>query len=100
MFQQAQGCILSFFSVEKGNGGEEAGMQFIQSVTDTCWGIISKSYSEAAPNTGPAGLGTEEGWGWVVGVRNNRLTLLLIIPSLNYQGHLEACSPGCCGGKS
>jgi len=65
--------------VGKGNVGGETGMQFIQSMTDTCWGIISKSYSGAAPNTGPAGLGTEEGWGWAVGVRNHRLTLLLII---------------------
>ena len=83
--------------MEKGNGGEETGMQFIQSMTDTRWGIISKSYSGAAPDTGPAGLGTDERWGLGVGVRNYRLTLLLIIPRLNYQGHLEACSPGCCG---
>ena len=42
VFQQAQGCVLFFSSIEEGSEGEEAGVQLIQSMTDPGWKVISK----------------------------------------------------------
>lgn len=88
-----------FFFFHGNSEGEEAGVPFIQSITDTCWGIISQSSSEPAPNTGPAGLGAGERSG--VGCRGQKCRLIprLMVPRLNCQGHLEACSLGCCCGE-
>lgn len=97
-FQQTQGSISFFSFMEIDSEGEAAGVQFIQSITDTCWGIISQSSSEAAPNTGPAGLGAGERSG--VGCRGQKCRLIprFMVPRLNCQGHLEACSLDCyCG---
>lgn len=55
VFQQAQGCVLFFSSTEARSEGDEAGVQLIQSMMDTCWEVIV--HCEAATNTRAVGLG-------------------------------------------
>lgn len=52
---------MSLFSVGKKAMVEETEVcSSSKYLTDARWGIISSPYSGAAPDTGPAGLGTEE----------------------------------------
>lgn len=104
VFQQAQGCVLFFSSIEEGSEGEEAGVQLIQSMTDPGWKVISKctvrqhpvracmtgfrvrSGQRASSSTSTLDWGSQK---WQIDPP------LLTIPRLNYQGLLGAYSLDC-----
>lgn len=97
-------CFVFLFH-GRGQWGKEAGVQLIQSTTDTGWKVISKCTRRQHPARAHATGGTAESRAAFLQAHLHARLLkseiadwlpLLTIARRNYQGHLKAYSRDCC----